>query len=97
MISLTNSIILKKYHIQRYISWQYMNNYIYIVDERKNELYFIEGIAVDIWIGISDEKNINDIILSIDAKYCNDTSISITKLVYDFINKLLEEELIYES
>ncbi len=84
------------YRIPIFISWQQILQYVYIIDERNNELFFIEDTGMEIWLQISNCVKISDIVNSLHLKYKDFDKEQIRTVVLEFINELLEGEFIYE-
>lgn len=84
------------YKIPIFLSWQQILQYVYIIDERNNELFFIEDIGMEIWLQISNCVKISDIVKYLHIKYKEFDKEEVRNVVVEFINELLEGGFIYE-
>lgn len=85
--------MLDKYNIPLYISWTVMENIIYIVDERSNELYALEEYGVTILLSLINRQPLSKIIEKI-AKESRQTFYETQIIVNEFINDLVESEIV---
>ena len=85
--------MLDKYNIPLYISWTVMENIIYIVDERSNELYALEEYGVTILLSLFNRQPLSKIIEKI-AKESRQTFYETQIIVNEFINDLVESEIV---
>ena len=85
--------MLDKYNIPLYISWTVLENIIYIVDERSNELYALEEYGVTILLSLINRQPLSKIIEKI-AKESRQTFYETQIIVNEFINDLVESEIV---
>lgn len=85
--------MLDKYNIPLYISRTVMENIIYIVDERSNELYALEEYGVTILLSLINRQPLSKIIEKI-AKESHQTFYETQIIVNEFINDLVESEIV---
>ena len=85
--------MLDKYNIPLYISWTVMENIIYIVDERSNELYALQEYGVTILLSLINRQPLSKIIEKI-AKESRQTFYETQIIVNEFINDLVESEIV---
>lgn len=85
--------MLDKYNILLYISWTVMENIVYVVDERSNELYALEEYGVTILLSLINRQPLSKIIEKI-AKESRQTFYKTQIIVNEFINDLIESEII---
>ncbi|AIA68593.1 hypothetical protein AT52_00748 [Streptococcus equi subsp. zooepidemicus Sz35] len=85
------------YYYCSHLAWQIepSTKTVFILDKRTNEMTIIEDSGRDIWLLISKESTLRDIIEKISISYECDVS-EIQDEILEFFTELLEKELIYE-
>lgn len=85
------------YYYCSHLAWQIepSTKTVSILDKRTNEMTIIEDSGRDIWLLISKESTLRDIIEKISISYECDAS-EIQDEILEFFTELLEKELIYE-
>ena len=81
--------------IPRYITWQKLNDYVYIIDERSSHLTLIDELGMDIWLSIVKYSDTKKVIEYINSNYYVEEGKEISDMVKKFIRDLMEEGLIY--
>lgn len=74
------------------ISWQFMDEEVYIVNERNQKVYVLDNSAKDFWLAIN-RHGFAEIIQDLCDQYCLEKQI-IKKDFCDFIEKLNNLELV---
>jgi len=87
---------MKNIKFSRFISWQILNNLVYIVDERNRQLYLLDNFGKDTWLSIAETSNIDEIIDKLDEIYISSAKDSISVIVVQFIDNLREKGFVYE-
>lgn len=84
-----------KIYYSKNISWQVVDDELYIFEEISGKLYLYTGIQKDFWLMISKENNLNKLINFIEEYYKinSNEKLKIEKL----IRKLENENLIYRK
>lgn len=77
------------------ISWQEIGNAIYIVEEKQNLRYKLEGTAKEIWVNLN-MSDINTLSRQFCTQYANADVEQICTDIKLFINELLQRGLIGE-
>lgn len=82
-----------KVFFSKHISWQRLNNTVYIIDEITKKRFLLTGVAEDIWLLIKEDYPFIDIVNTLSKKY----NVSEDVLVADtnvFIENLYNENLL---
>lgn len=85
---------MEKLNLHRYISWQNMQNVVYIVDERNGEMYFLEETSREIFLMLMKGIEIGKIVEIMSNKY--ETYVvkkDIEKDVKFFVEQLIESNI----
>lgn len=87
----------ERYYYCSHLAWQIepSTKTVFILDKITNEMIIIEDSGRDIWLLISKESTLRDIIEKISISYECDAS-EIQDEILEFFTELLEKELIYE-
>ena len=84
--------------ISKVVSFQEINDYVYIVNESNQKIYFLEKTAKYIWNLIENGVKSNDEIVTKIANLSLDRNIDLVKYeVTSFLNKLKEEGLLNDT
>lgn len=85
------------YKFKKYVSWQYLNQNLYIFDERKADYFVLDGMARELCIELTDTcvPN-NDFLEKIAERYCIDKK-QIESDYLEIMKQLYEEELVEEN
>lgn len=83
----------KTYSIPIYISWVLINEKMYIVDERDNELYELEEVGAEIMFSLINGKMLEEI-LELVVRKTGQSIDEIESMVIDFIDELEESGMI---
>lgn len=78
-----------------HISWQLLDNVIYIIDEITRETYSLQEVAKDFWLQVKDNQSIEKIVEILAVKYNVSTDV-ITSDINEFKNSLLSKKLVKE-
>lgn len=83
--------------ISKFITWQFLRDYIYVIDERCGRLFFLEDMSKDVWIAISNLKNKKKIVSYFFKQYQKHSEEKVEMIINDFIEELIAGEFIYEE
>lgn len=81
------------YTFSNNISWQKINDYIYIVNESTGQIYYLDHISKYIWEAIDNSIEISNVIQEL-SDTCNLNNAQLNKDVFSFLIELQKEGLL---
>ncbi|HEL1906887.1 TPA: PqqD family protein [Streptococcus suis] len=81
------------YTFSNNISWQKINDYIYIVNESTGQIYYLDHINKYIWEAIDNSIEISSVIQELSDTY-NLNNAQLNKDVFSFLIELQKEGLL---
>lgn len=81
------------YTFSNNISWQKINDYIYIVNESTGQIYYLDHIIKYIWEAIDNSIEISSVIQELSDTY-NLNNAKLNKDVFSFLIELQKEGLL---
>ncbi|NQJ68773.1 PqqD family protein [Streptococcus suis] len=81
------------YTFSNNISWQKINDYIYIVNESTGQIYYLDYISKYIWEAIDNSIEISSVIQELSDTY-NLNNEQLNKDVFSFLRELQKEGLL---
>ncbi|CYT87051.1 MULTISPECIES: PqqD family protein [Streptococcus] len=81
------------YTFSNNISWQKINDYIYIVNESTGQIYYLDHISKYIWEAIDNSIEISSVIQELSDTY-NLNNAQLNKDVFSFLIELQKEGLL---
>lgn len=83
-------------YYSKHISWQLIEETIYIVDENTCKIYSLKNVAKDIWLAIRDISSVNEIMDVVSERYNISKDIFISDM-NDFIKSLISTNLLIQG
>lgn len=80
----------------KHISWQLLNNKVYIIDEITEKVYELENAAKDFWTSIETINSLDEIIESLSKIYNVSKDILMRDMTI-FTNNLISQKLVVKG
>ena len=74
-----------------------MDDYIYIIDEKNQKLFFLKELSIDIWKNLVKLTSVEQMIELFMKDYDSNDAKLIEEYIHDFTENLIKEGILYEN